>query len=68
MLDTLPFAVQLSADRKYLNVRIAVANLPAELRRRPAAMNVRLLNETPPIKVQAWPRWVPNFVLALASR
>ena len=65
-VDTLPFAVQLTADRKYLNVRIPVESLPPELRRQPSAMNVRLLPERPDIKNQPWRTWVPDFLLALA--
>ncbi|HBG31917.1 hypothetical protein [Sinimarinibacterium flocculans] len=65
-VDTLPFAVQLTADRKYINVRIPVESLPAELRRRPSAMNVRLLPERPEIKNQPWRNWVPDYLLALA--
>jgi hypothetical protein len=66
--DTLPFAVQLTADRKYLNVRIPVDSLPAELRKRPSAMNVRLMPEQNEIKTKPWRTWVPDFLLALAAR
>jgi hypothetical protein len=65
-VDTLPFAVQLTADRKYINVRIPVESLPPELRRRPSAMNVRLLPERAEIKNQPWRNWVPDYLLALA--
>ncbi|MGB1561448.1 MAG: hypothetical protein ACPHN2_08115 [Sinimarinibacterium flocculans] len=65
-VDTLPFAVQLTADRKYINVRIPVQSLPPELRRRPSAMNVRLMPERPEIKNQPWRNRVPDFLLALA--
>lgn len=64
--DTLPFAVQFTADRKYLNVRIPVDSLPPELRRQPSAMNVRLLPEQPEVRSKPWRGWVPNFLLALA--
>lgn len=64
--STLPFAVQLSADRKYVSVTIPVASLPAELRRSPAAINVRLAPET---QRSANPyRWVAPFLLALLPR
>lgn len=68
MIDTLPFAVQVTADGKYLNVRIPVTSLPAELRKRPSAMNVRLLPETQEVKRRPWRIGVPDFLLALASR
>lgn len=68
MIDTLPFAVQITADGKYLNVRIPVTSLPAELRKRPSAMNVRLLPESQAVKRQPWRTWVPDFLLALATR
>ncbi|MEQ1439994.1 hypothetical protein AAG565_11575 [Fontimonas sp. SYSU GA230001] len=64
--DTLPFAVQLTADRKYLNVRIPVDSLPPALRKQPSAMNVRLLPEQAEIRNKPWRGWVPEFVLALA--
>ncbi|QHS08738.1 hypothetical protein [Sinimarinibacterium sp. NLF-5-8] len=64
--DTLPFAVQLSADRRYLTVRIPVQALPADLRRQPSALNVRLMPEQKQVKQQAWRRWVPDYLLALA--
>ncbi|HEX4895692.1 MAG TPA: hypothetical protein VFV11_05110 [Solimonas sp.] len=65
LADTLPFAVQLTADRKYLTVRIPVASLPADLRKRPSAMNVRLLPETVDARRQAGVRWMPEFLLGL---
>lgn len=65
MYDTMPFIVQLTADGKYLNIRVPVTSLPAELRRRPSRMNVRLLPEVAPR--QPW-RWVPPFLLALTTR
>lgn len=65
--DTLPFAVQLTADRKYLNVRIPVDSLPSELRKRPSAMNVRLMAEQAEVKSKPWRSWVPDFVLALVA-
>ncbi len=68
MSDTLPFAVQLSADGKYLNVRIPVDSLPPALRRQPSAMNVRLMPELVSVKAQPWRTWVPDFLLALAPR
>ncbi len=68
MIDTLPFAVQVTADGKYLNVRIPVTSLPAELRKRPSAMNVRLMPETAAVKQQAWRTWVPDYLLALDPR
>lgn len=64
MSDTLPFAVQLTADRKYLNVRIPVASLPAELVKRPSAMNVRLMPETGELKRPSRD-WLPDYLLAL---
>ena len=64
--DTLPFAVQLTADRKYLNVRIPVDSLPPALRRQPSAMNVRLMPEQDEIRNKPWRTWVPDFLLALA--
>ncbi len=67
-IDTLPFSVQLTADRKYLNVRIPVDSLPSALRRQPSAMNVRLMPETQEVKRQPWRTWVPDFLLALAPR
>ncbi|SFF49147.1 hypothetical protein SAMN04488120_105194 [Fontimonas thermophila] len=66
--DTLPFAVQLTADGKYLNVRIPVGSLPAELRKRPSAINVRLLPEQPEIRAQRWRPWVAPYLLALVVR
>ncbi|MGH8445747.1 MAG: hypothetical protein ACREVL_10800 [Solimonas sp.] len=66
MSDTLPFVVQLTADGKYLNVRIPVASLPAELRRRPSAMSVRLLPE-PPGSRRPGQRWLPEYLLALVA-
>ncbi len=66
MIDTLPFAVQVTADGKYLNVRIPVASLPAALRKRPSAMNVRLMPEQEAVRQQPWRSWVPDFLLALA--
>jgi hypothetical protein len=60
MSDTLPFTVQLTADRKYVNVRIPVAALPAHLQKCPSAMNVRLTRESGRID-----RWTPPFLLAL---
>ncbi len=68
MYDTLPFAVQLTADRKYLNVRIPVDSLPAELRKHPSAFNVRLMQEQEAIKKQPWRTWVPDFLLGLVAR
>lgn len=68
MIDTLPFAVQLTADGKYLNVRIPVTHLPQELRKRPSAMNVRLLPETAEVKRQPWHSYVPDFLLSLTRR
>ncbi|MEW6167693.1 MAG: hypothetical protein AB1651_08340 [Pseudomonadota bacterium] len=65
--DTLPFAVQLTADRKYLNIRIPVDSLPAELRKRPSAMNVRLMPEQPEVKAKPWRNYVPDFLLALVA-
>lgn len=67
-IDTLPFSVQLTADRKYLNIRIPVDSLPSALRHRPSAINVRLMPETQEVKRQPWRTWVPNFLLALAPR
>lgn len=64
MSDTLPFTVQLTADRKYLNVRIPVTALPTELIRRPSAMNVRLMPETAEVKERRR-NWVPDYLLAL---
>lgn len=64
MPDTLPFAVQLTADRKYLNVRIPVASLPADLIKRPSAMNVRLMPETLELK-RPWRNWLPDYLLVL---
>lgn len=64
MPDTLPFAVQLTAERKYLNIRIPVTALLAELIRRPSAMNVRLMPETAEVKERRRP-WVPDYLLAL---
>jgi hypothetical protein len=68
MYDTLPFAVQLTADRKYLNVRIPVDSLPPSLRRQPTAMNVRLLPETEEVRHRPWQTWVPDFLLGLVAR
>ncbi len=68
MFDTLPFAVQVTADGKYLNVRIPVTSLPQELRKRPSAMNVRLMPEAEEVKRRPWRRWVPDFLLALDAR
>jgi len=68
MIDTLPFAVQLTADGKYLNVRIPVTSLPAALRKRPSAMNVRLIPEQDAVRQQPWRSWVPDFLLALAPQ
>jgi hypothetical protein len=67
MIDTLPFAVQVTADGKYLNVRIPVTSLPVELRKRPSAMNVRLMQETETVKQQPWRHWVPDYLLALVA-
>ncbi len=67
MIDTLPFVVQVTADGKYLNVRIPVTSLPTELRKRPSAMNVRLMPETEAVKQQPWRGWVPNYLLALVA-
>lgn len=65
--DTLPFAVQLTADRKYLNVRIPVESLPSELRKRPSAMNVRLMAEQADVKTRPWRNYVPDFLLELVA-
>jgi hypothetical protein len=67
--DTLPFAVQITADRKYLNVRIPVSHLPVELRDCPSAINVRLMPETAEVRARsrAWRRWVPDYLLALQA-
>lgn len=65
--DTLPFAVQLTADRKYLNVRIPVDSLPSELRKRPSAMNVRLMAEQADVKAKPWRNYVPDFLLELVA-
>lgn len=67
MLDTLPFVVQITADGKYLNVRIPVASLPTALRKQPSAMNVRLLPETAEMKRRPWRRWMPDYLLALVA-
>jgi len=64
--DTLPFVVQLTADRKYLNVRIPVDSLPAALRKHPSAFNVRLLPEQAQIRSKPWQTFVPDFLLQLA--
>lgn len=68
-IDTLPFAVQITADRKYLNVRIPVSHLPSELRDCPSAFNVRLVPETAEVRARsrAWRRWVPRYLLALQA-
>ena len=66
LVDTLPFAVQLSTDRKYLNVRIPVDSLPPALRRQPSAMNVRLLPEQDDVRRKPWQSFVPEFLLQLA--
>lgn len=63
--DTLPFAVQLSADRKYLDVRIPVDSLPPALRRQPSAMNVRLRPEQDQVRRRPWQSFVPDFLLEL---
>lgn len=68
MPDTLPFAVQLTADRKYLNVRIPVASLPAELIKRPSSMNVRLESERLTGESAGAKPWRPPYLLALVSR
>jgi len=65
--DTLPFAVQLTADRKYLNVRIPVTSLPEELIRRPSAINVRLISETVDMKLRPKQNWLPDYLLALVT-
>jgi hypothetical protein len=67
--DTLPFAVQITADRKYLNVRIPVSHLPAELRDCPSAINVRLMPEMAEVRARsrAWQRWAPAYLLALRA-
>lgn len=65
LAQTLPFAVQLTADRKYLTVRIPVASLPPELQRQPSAMNVRLLPEAADSRRQAGLRGMPSFLLGL---
>jgi hypothetical protein len=63
MNDTLPFAVQITADGKYLNIRLPVSHLPPELRKSPSRMNVRLLPER--MDTRRAPRWLPPFLLAL---
>lgn len=68
MYDTLPFAVQLTADRKYLNVRIPLDSLPPALRRQPSAMNVRLLPESNEVRTRPWRTFVPDYLLALLAR
>lgn len=65
MADTLPFLVQITADGRYLNVRIPVSSLPAELRKRPSAMNVRLMPEAIEVKQKLSQTWVPDYLLAL---
>lgn len=65
MADTLPFLVQITADGRYLNVRIPVSSLPAELRKRPSAMNVRLMPEANKVRQDQSQTWVPDYLLAL---
>lgn len=65
MHDTIPFAVQLTADGKYLNIRLPVTHLPTELRKRPSRLNVRLMPEQ--VDRRRAPRWLPPFLLALKA-
>jgi len=65
MTDTLPFSAHLTADGRYVNIRIPADRLPRELRSNPARMNVRLLPESRlPSRLR---RWIPAYLLALKS-
>lgn len=65
MADTLPFLVQITADGRYLNVRIPVSSLPTELRKRPSAVNVRLMPEANKVRQDQSQTWAPDYLLAL---
>ena len=63
MNDTLSFSANLTADGKYVNIRIPVGELPQVLRMNPTRMNVRLMPETRlPTKAR---HWLPPYLLAL---
>ena len=65
MNDTLPFSAHLTADGKYVNIRIPVAELPPLLRSNPTRMNIRLLPETRARGAAS--QWLPPFLLALKA-
>jgi hypothetical protein len=65
MHDTLPFSAHLTADGKYVNIRIPVNELPQALRMNPTRMNIRLMPET--LGPSNARRWVPPFLLALKA-
>jgi len=67
MIDSLLFAVESTADSKYLNLPNPVTSLPQGLRRRPSAMSVQLIPETAEAKHRSQHSWVSYFLLPLVT-